>query len=197
MKLPENKKDRRLLLAFVVITMIALAYLGWTVGWVRMQKARIQDSTKKEELTGKISKAERELKLASGYAGKYTGAQAEFNAIVSNRLLRPILGSYQLSLQERLTPVIRNSGFQLAAVTPIGKQPFPVRDNTGTFACFLVEITGTGSFDVICKLIDALQAVSPCIQVTEITIQGQDKDKAEKHRASVRIEWPVLAQDKE
>jgi hypothetical protein len=152
---------------------------------------------KREELTGKITKAERELKLAPGFAEKYAAAKAELGAMVSNRLLRPILGSYALSLQERLTPLIRGSGFQLANITPIGNQPFPARASTGTFACCLAEITGTGSFETICRMIEALLATSPCIHVTEITIQGQGKDKIESHRASIRIEWPILVQDKE
>jgi hypothetical protein len=197
MKLPDKKRDRWMLLAFVVTTVVALAYLGWSVFWVRLQKERDRNTSKQDELAGKIVKAERELKQAPGYARKYAAAQDELNAMVSNRLLRPILGSYQLSLQARLNPVIRGSGFQLATVTSISNQPFPARDSTGTFACLLAEITGTGSFDVICRMIEAVLAVSPCIQVSEITIQGQGKEKPETHRASIRIEWPILAQEKE
>jgi len=198
MKLPEKKRDRNLLLAFIAVTALALLYLGRTIFWAPMQKARALDQVKQDELADKIAKAERELRLAAGFAGKYAEAQARFGNMVSNNLLRPILGSYQISLQERLTPVIRATGFQLAGITPIGNQPFPSRNGSDSvFACYMAEITGTGSFDTICRLVEAILAVSPCIHVSEITIQGQGKERPAAHRVSIRIEWPIQMQNKE
>lgn len=196
MKLPESKRDRKLLLAGAGIAVVAFAYLGWSLAWVPMKQAQARDQARQEELSAKITKAERELRMAPAFARQCADARAELGSLVSNRLLRPILGSYQLSLQERLGPIIRASGFQLAAITPIGNQPLPARESTGTFACYLTEITGTGSFDVICRLIETLLTANPYIHVTEITIQSQGKERPETHRASIRIEWPVLAQDK-
>jgi hypothetical protein len=197
MKLPESKRDRVLLLALAAIVAALVAYVGWLVVWVPMRRARTRDMANLGDLAEKITRAERELRLAPSFARKYADAQAEMGTLVSNRLLRPILGSYQLSLQERLVPIIRGSGFQFTTVTPLGNQPLPARNSTGTFACYTAEITGTGSFDMISRLIEAILTANPYITVTEIIIQGQGRENPEAHRVSIRIEWPVLSQDKE
>jgi hypothetical protein len=197
MKLPENKRERILLIAFVTPSLVAIVYLGRSLFWTPTREAHARNQEKIAQLADKIAKGERELKVAPEFSARFDDSQALFSQMVSNNLLRPILGSYQISLQERLTPVIRATGFNLSAMMPVGNQPFPSHAKTGTFACTMAEITGTGSYETICRLIGAILNVSPSIQITEITIQGQEKSQPQLHRTSIRIEWPIKAKEDE
>ena len=198
MKLPNTKKELYMLMGLFAVVIIAIIYLAQTLFAAPLLKSNSENILKIKDYTKKIANAEKTLRRSEIIEKENIALKSELDFITTNNFLRPTLGSYQISLEERLKEPIKKTGFKLETVKQLSTLKYPTsNDNEMDFSCCVAEIAGSGSYTTICNVLNTVLDASPAIHIAEIVIRGQGAQNPTEHNLSLRIEWPLAEQDKE
>lgn len=193
MKLPENKKERTLVLSLIgVVTLIVLfAIVQW--GLLPLLDSKRKMETELVKQGEQMKKARRELDFAPAIRKEYDDAIAQLETIRKENVLRPILGSYLVGVSEQVEATARTSGIQVEDVREIGVTDIPINIKAAAprvFKSFAVQVSGQGSYEAITRFLREMEARNPFFFVSDISISGQ-ADNPLFQRMSVRMEWPI------
>jgi len=193
MKLPENKKERVLVLSLIgVVTLIMVfAIIQW--GLLPLLDSRRNMETELVRQGDQMKKARRELDYAPAIRKEYDDAMTQLEAIRKENVLHSILGSYLVGVTEQVETTARATGVQIEDVREIGVTDIPINIKTAAprvFKSFAVQVSGQGTFDGISRFLLQMEERNPYFFVSDILISGQ-ADAPELQRLSVRMEWPI------
>jgi len=196
MKLPANKKERAKILVLIGMGVIVLIIV-----LVQLVAIPILDSRRKlrediEEYRTRVEKARRELRASKQIQAEFDAVSGKLKAIAEDYLLHPILGSYLVGVSEALDPQARESGFTIEDLQERGIQALRLRAKEASgraYNAYSVQIVGQGSYDEIAAFLKSLEGRNPYVCVTELKISEQP-DTPERHRVTLRIEWPIEAE---
>jgi hypothetical protein len=194
MKLPEGRKQRAQVFVLMGIgVVIVLSVLAQFI-LVPILDSRRKLAETREEYAARLEKAHRELKAAAQIQVEFDQVTGQLRAIASDYLLHPILGSYLVGVSEAMEPRARETGFVIEDVQERGVQALRLRakETVGLrpYNAYSVQISGQGSYDEIKAFLKAVEDRNPYVCITELKISGQ-ADNPARHRASLRIEWPI------
>lgn len=195
MKLPENKRERVLVFIMIGMGVVLLCYAVFQLGILPVLEAKKKTEAELGDYQDKLAKARKELSFASQISAEYNAAAAQIEKISSENVLRPILGSYLVGVTETLERLAREVSLKVDDVQEVGMQSFPAKKKDGfppAFRSYSVQAGGSGSYEQIFSFVKLVEERNPYVCVTEIRISGQG-DNPERHRMSLRIEWPVEA----
>ena len=124
---------------------------------------------------------------------EYRRLQVEIGAAVSNDIIQPVLGSYLLSVRDRVELMAYLTNVKLTGIQEIGLQVLPVAAGapSRTFRSYGINVLGTAGYAQLRIFLNELELSNPYLSITEITVTGRAEDPR-THRLSVRIEWPVM-----
>jgi hypothetical protein len=193
MKLPENKRDRAQVLVLMGIGVIAvlLCLVQFGVKPVLDSRRKLQDEF--DKLEEQLTKVRRELSYRRDILREYEEVTNSIARISAQSVLQPILGSYLLGVTETIETAAKDCGIKVSEIQEVGIQEIPGKKKDGTprvFKSYGVQMTGVAGFERLCSLLHTLEQQNPLMCMTEFQVAGQP-DNPERHRISVRIEWPI------
>ena len=196
MKLPANKKERAKILVLIGMGVIVLIII-----LVQLVAIPILDSRRKlrediEEYRSRLEKARRELRASKQIQAEFDTVSGKLKAIAEDYLLHPILGSYLVGVSEALDPQARQSGFTIEDLQERGIQALRLRAKEASgraYNAYSVQIVGQGSYDEVTAFLKSLEGRNSYVCVTELKVSEQP-DTPERHRVTLRIEWPIEAE---
>lgn len=195
MKLPENKRERILVIVAIVVGIVLLTHTTIQLVVSPILESRKKNRDETQALSEKLEKARRELGFANQIQAEYDAALAQIERISAEYVLRPILGSYLVGVSETLERMAREVSFSLDDVQEAGIQNLPVKKKDGSapaFRSYVVQVGGSGSYEQIIAFLRIVEERNPYLCVTDLRVTGQG-DNPERHRVSVRMEWPIEA----
>ena len=196
MKLPAAKKERA-----KVLVLIGMGVIVLIIVLVQLVVIPILDSRRKlhedlAEYRSRIEKARRELRASKQIQADFDAVVGKLRAIADNYLLHPILGSYLVGVSEALDPQARDTGFTIEDLQERGIQALRLRakETSGrAYNAYSVQLVGQGSYDEIVAFLKSVEDRNPYVCITELKVTGQP-DTPERHRVTLRIEWPIEAE---
>ena len=196
MKLPTGKKERA-----KVLVLIGMGVIVLIIVLVQLVVIPILDSRRKlredlEEYRARVEKARRELKASKQIQLDFDTVAGKLRAIAENYLLHPILGSYLVGVTEALDPLARDTAFTIEDIQERGIQALRLRakeTSVRAYNAYSIQVVGQGSYDEIVAFLKSLEDRNPYVCITELKVSGQP-DTPERHRVTLRIEWPIEAE---
>ncbi len=118
--------------------------------------------------------------------------QDELHSITSAHLLIPLLNSYAMRAEERLSSVADGAGLRLTEIKELYRIPLPTADAGAElwFDRFGISVSGAGSYDAIAAFIWDVEERFPYVTLTGLTVAAQ-RATPEVHRVEINLEWPV------
>jgi Tfp pilus assembly protein PilO len=194
MKLPEDRKQRIQVLVLIGIGCVVVLILLAQFAIVPIIDSRRKLAETREEYRARLEKAQRELKASAQIQAEFDEVTRQLQAIASDYLLRPILGSYLVGVTEAMEPRAKETGFVLDDIQERGVQALRLqaKETAGQrpYNAYSAQISGQGSYAEIMAFLNAIETRNPYVCVTELRISGQP-DNPSQHRVSLRIEWPI------
>ena len=195
MKLPQNRKERIQVLALAVIGTAALMYAVFSLVIAQLAKHR-SNALEADKLTEYLAKADSEVHAMVLSGDEYRRLQGEIGAAVSNDIIQPVLGSYLLSVRDRVEQTARRTDVKLTGIQEIGLQVLPVAAGAPnrSFQSYGIQVIGTAGYAQLRTFLNELEISNPYLSITEITVAGH-ADDPRTHGWAVRIEWPVMTRE--
>ena len=195
MKLPATKRERVLVFIMIGVGIVLLGYTIFQIGIIPVLEARKKTEGELEDYKEKLAKARKELSFAAQIGAEYNAVSAQIGKLSAENVLHPILGSYLVGVTETLEEMARQVALKVEDVQEVGLQDFPAKKKDGSppaFRSYAVQASASGSYEQTVAFVKLLEERNPYVCVTELRISGQS-DNPERHRVSLRIEWPVEA----
>jgi len=199
-KLPQNPKERKKVIAILCVGAIGILYLVFAFGLqpyiagMQTRKARIA------ELEDSIWRAQKDLNSMDSNIEKNALLVKELLAISESRgyILRPSLGNYLLVANGILRsaadglPILMD-GISEASQGPTGKQDKDGKKSpeTARFAPYTVNLTINGGMHGLSRFLRNLESGNPYVAVTRLAIMGQGETDPETHYINLNIQWPI------
>ena len=192
MKLPDNKRDRNMILALAAVAVISVPYLLVQLGLKPLRAEWTKARQEKFDTALKVDKAETELAKMPQRRIAYRDIVTELAGISEQNVLHAVLGSYLLRVRQSMENLAEACGFQVDSVREIGILEIPGKreDRDRVFKSYSVQVSGTGSFGALCRLIQRLEESSPYLSVSAIVISAQPTEP-QAHRITFSVQWPI------
>ncbi len=203
--------QQQILLVLAGLLLMGLAFL-YVIQPIRGREVRVR-----EALERRLQDNQRAIAAIRGMpemAQTFTNLAASLALETNRYLLRPVLGSYPI--QREIYRLAGETAFKVSMVRELGTQATPREIKAGaftaaqklaakgrkgdakqaapppSFARFVVEVVGEGSYADVIALVERLEMENPYCGLTALNIRGVG-NFPERHRVSMTIEWPVLA----
>ncbi len=193
MKLPKERKERIQVLVLVVIGLAALVFAVVSLAINPLLARQRRNAKNADLIMENLAKADREVHGMVLLGNEYRRLQFEINAAESNDIVKPVLGSYLLSVRDGIEQTARRTDVKLTGIQEIGLQVLPIAAGAPnrTFRSYGIQVIGAAGYAQVRNFLAALEASNPYLSITEIVINGH-ADDPRVHGLSVRIEWPVM-----
>lgn len=192
MKLPENKRDRAMVLILAGIGALAVLYAVFQLALKPFISSWRGAADSMREIEAKLAEADAELAKVLENRKRFNEISAELDHISREYVLQPVLGTFLLGVQDKLEGYAQTSGVKLDSVREIGiVDLIPSKGKTERmFRSYGVQVTGFASFRSLIRFLQQLEANNPYLCVASITISSR-QEEPETHRVSLTIQWPV------
>lgn len=192
MKLPAEKRDRIMVFVLIGVGSAAVLYASAQLVLRPFIGRWSQARTDQLEIAEKIAKAESELTGISRRRTEYEAVTSRVALVARDHVLQPILGTYLLRVREMLDSYAAGCSVKIESIREVGVlQVGEKRDGfPRVFKAYGALITGTGSYDGLCRLIQKIEESNPYVCIGNIQITSQTDDR-EMHRIAFSAEWPI------
>lgn len=198
MNLPQDRKQRIQVLVLIGMGVVVLLILLAQFALVPILDSRQKLTETREGYRERMDKAQRELKASAQIQSEFDEVMQQLKAIAADYLLHPILGSYLVGVTEAMEPHARATGFTIEDIQERGVQALRLRakEITGLrpYNAYSFQISGQGSYAEIMAFLKSIEIKNPYVSITELKIVAQP-DNPSRHRASLRIEWPIAVEN--
>ncbi|MEI7437957.1 MAG: GspMb/PilO family protein [bacterium] len=192
MKLPQSPKERIQVFVLIGIGAAALLFAVVTLG-LAQRDMHIRNTLEADKLTDALAKADREVHAMVFAGEEYRRLQEEISLAISNNIIQPVLGSYLLSVRDRLEQMARRMDVKLAGIQEVVLPMIPAAagKTNRTFRSYGVQLTGTAGYAQLQSFLKELEASNPYLSITDLSITGNAGDP-NVQAIAMRIEWPVM-----
>ncbi len=192
MKLPTEKRDRIMVFVLIGVGSAAVIYAATQLALRpflgRWAKARTEQAEVQEQLT----KAATELAGIARRRVEYAAVTSRVAVVAREHVLQPILGTYLLRVREMLDTYAAGCSVKIESIREVGVlQIDEKRDGfPRVFKAYGALISGTGTYDGLCRLIQKIEESNPYVCIGNIQVTGQP-DNRDVHRIAFSAEWPI------
>lgn len=193
MKLPETQRERMMWYggAAVAVVLVVVAGVFWGILPALDARRELESSLIKQR--DNLKKAKRELDYLPGMEANLKDIKTQLDAIRTQNILRPTLGSYLMSVTEQLEAIAKDCGVKVENVRELGQSELlqdKKKTSLKTFKIFAVQFNGEGSYGAIGRFLAQIEKQNPFLTVASLDITGQT-DNPMAHRVAIRLEWPI------
>jgi len=192
-KLSANERQRWLRILAILIGGAAVLYACLNLLILPLLHGRIAGMNKLAELSERIETAKMDPRDLAASKAELARLQAELLVATNQFVLRPVLGSMLVSVQNIIEPIAATCGLQIEACLERGRSELPVsrKNATLTIDRYLMEISALGSYAAIRDFIQTVEQTNPYVCVSDLEITGRS-DNSDRHKARICLEWPVF-----
>lgn len=187
-------QDKRFLMqaAAAVVGGAAVIYAGVHLIFRPLLTSRAADCRDLEVLQDRINEAETALRDEQTPRGEHRKLQADLEAATNNFVLRPVLGSLLMEVQNQLDPVAQRCQVQMDPCVERGRMEIPgqKQDKGLFFERYVMDVSLKGSYAALRSFVDEIERMNPYVCVAEIAIQGR-RETPSVHHARFTLEWAV------
>lgn len=157
-------------------------------------RERTENRARLASLEEKADQAKMALNGIDILRREYAGLHSELILATNRFVLRPVLGSTIVTVQNLLDPLAQECNLQLDSCVERGNMDIPIPKKTGDlqFERYAMEVAFIGSYRNVCDFVAAVERTNAYACVTDIDVQARAEDPS-RHRVTVRIEWPVYS----
>lgn len=196
MKLDARDKQRLQWGVMILIGGVAVMYACIQLMILPLRHAREDGMNRLAKYQERIDRATTDLRGMAGIRADVIKLQEAVNTATNLYVLRPVLGSTIVTVQNFIEPIAQECGLQLDACAERSRMEMPVntKDAVQTIDRYLTEIAAIGSYAAVRDFVVALEKTNDYLCVTEVEILGQADVR--RHKVRVCMEWPVAGQPK-
>jgi len=192
-KLSARDKQRLSRALMKLIGGAAVLYASINLLILPLIQVRGTEMNKRGYFLEKIDTATHDLRDLAADKAEVAKLQAELDVATNRFVVRPVLGSTLVSVQNIVDPIAAACGLQIESYAEHGRTELPVdAKNAGiVIERYLVEVAVAGSYASVRDFVQAVETANEYVCVTEIEIVGRVESPA-KHRIRISMEWPVF-----
>ena len=196
MKLDTRDKQRLQWGVMILIGGTAVLYACIQLMILPLQHAREDGMNRLAKYQERIDRATLDLRGMTGIRAEVDRLREAVKTTTNQYVLRPVLGSTIVTVQNFIEPIAQECGLQLNACVERSRMEMPVntKDAVQTIDRYLTEVTAIGPYATVRDFVVALEKTNAYLCVTEVEILGQADVR--KHKVRVCMEWPVEGQPK-
>ena len=197
MKLDARDKLRLQWGVTILIGGAAVLYACTQLMILPLRHARVEGMNRLAKYQERIDRATIELRGVDGIRAEVSRLRADVDTATNLFLLRPVLGSTLVTVQNFVEPIAQECGLQIDSCAERGRNEMPVnmKDAVQTIQRYLTEVTATGPYAAAREFVAALEKTNAYVCVTDVEVVGQAGDVC-KHKIRICMEWPVAGQQK-
>ena len=162
--------------------------------------AHVRDEGKRSlnDYQDQIDQATLDLRGLAAAKAEAVKLQAELVVATNRFVIRPVLGSTLVTVQNIVEPMAADCGLQVESFTERGRVEMPVDKKEAGFTIerYLMEVAAAGSYAAVRDFVLAVEQTNECVCVTDVEITGRN-DLPGKHRVRICMEWPVFGEHKD
>ncbi|MFZ4394264.1 MAG: hypothetical protein ACOYOU_01400 [Kiritimatiellia bacterium] len=195
MKLLARDKQRLQWAVTAVIGGAAVLYACTHLFIRPLRQAKVEGLNQLAKYQERIDQATGDLRSLASIRAEVGTLQEAVATATNLYVLRPVLGSTLVTVQNFIDPIAQECGLQIDSCAERGRMEVPVnmKDAVVTIERYLTEITATGPYTAVRAFVMALEKTNSYVCVTDVEIIGQPGDVL-KHKARICVEWPVFGQ---
>lgn len=199
--------EKQILAAVIFVSVITVTYL-FAIKPMNEKRAQIEKQTTEINNAGELALSK--IRNMQNMRLEYAAISNDLFAVTNRYVVRPVLGSYPM--EQDIYKFAEEAQFKVTGCLEIGRTLTPTEPPQVTpatsgkpktakkkappkalhFDRFQMEVSGSGSYYSVIKLIHALEEQNPFFSVTSIDITA-NKRTPEVHNVVMKLEWPIDA----
>lgn len=199
MKLSARDRQRLQWVLAVIVGGGAVLYAVFQLVIQPLKQARIDGLRRLQEYSDRIDKATLDLRGMQAARDEHARLVAALDVATNRFVLRPVLGSMLVSVQNVVEPIAASCGLQIEekSFQERGQNELPVnkKDAGMTIERYQMEVSMIGSFAGVRDFISTIEKTNEYVCVTDVEILGRPEDVT-RHKVRVCMEWPVFGAPK-
>jgi hypothetical protein len=202
-KLPDNPKDRKKVIAALCLGGLVVFYLALTFGLQPYLAGKRARKDRVAELEDSIWRAQKEMDSVARNMEQNKLLVKELLRIseIEGFILRPSLGNYLLVANGILGKAAEGLRISLDSVSEIPQAVPSGPDKPETAAkpspdaarlsTYTVNLALTGGMHALVQFVNRLESGNPYIAITRLEVLEQGKTDPENHVVRIHVQWPV------